>query len=617
MTLERIDQNTTALVEDKLNNFSIVIATANGTGSQTANLTLLRALFKMGLPVGGKNVFPSNIQGLPTWYHIRVNEQGFVGYNPQPQILVAFNEETAREDMTGLSPGNVCVYPSDWRNVSLRDDLVNYGMPVNQFLKEAGIRGKIRDYMANMVYLGVLAQLLGIPQDTIQEALDYQFGGRKKLVDSNMVIFASAYEWTADNLEKCDPFRVEPRNLTADQLLITGNEAAALGSVFGGVTLASWYPITPSTSLVEALNDFLSEMRRDPDSGEATYAVIQAEDEIAAAGMVMGAGFAGARAMTATSGPGISLMSEFAGLGYFAEIPSVIWDVQRVGPSTGLPTRTSQGDVLFAYYLGHGDTKNVLLFPANMTECFDFGVLAFDLAEQIQTPVFVLSDLDLGMNTWMTPPFEYPTEPMKRGKVLTAADVEEKGFHRYVDVDGDGITYRTLPGNSHPLAAYFNRGTGHNRFAVYSEKADDWEENMSRLNQKFESARQFMPAAIVDYDLENEVAIIAYGSTLPAIEEARYQLAAEGMHLNFLRIRALPINDTIKDFVARHQRVYVVELNRDGQMHQILASEMPELATRLISLAHLDGMPLDANWLITKFKAVESRNLQSATHYQG
>jgi 2-oxoglutarate ferredoxin oxidoreductase subunit alpha len=617
VTLERIDQNTTALVEDKLNNFSIVIATANGTGSQTANLTLLRALFKMGLPVGGKNVFPSNIQGLPTWYHIRVNEQGFVGYNPQPQILVAFNEETAREDMTGLSPGNVCVYPSDWRNVSLRDDLVNYGMPVNQFLKEAGIRGKIRDYMANMVYLGVLAQLLGIPQDTIQEALDYQFGGRKKLVDSNMVIFASAYEWTADNLEKCDPFRVEPRNLTADQLLITGNEAAALGSVFGGVTLASWYPITPSTSLVEALNDFLSEMRRDPDSGEATYAVIQAEDEIAAAGMVMGAGFAGARAMTATSGPGISLMSEFAGLGYFAEIPSVIWDVQRVGPSTGLPTRTSQGDVLFAYYLGHGDTKNVLLFPANMTECFDFGVLAFDLAEQIQTPVFVLSDLDLGMNTWMTPPFEYPTEPMKRGKVLTAADVEEKGFHRYVDVDGDGITYRTLPGNSHPLAAYFNRGTGHNRFAVYSEKADDWEENMSRLNQKFESARQFMPAAIVDYDLENEVAIIAYGSTLPAIEEARYQLAAEGMHLNFLRIRALPINDTIKDFVARHQRVYVVELNRDGQMHQILASEMPELATRLISLAHLDGMPLDANWLITKFKAVESRNLQSATHYQG
>ncbi len=606
MTLQDFDQRVATLIEEKVNNFSIVVATANGTGSQTANLTLLRALFKMGLPVGGKNIFPSNIQGLPTWYHIRISQQGFVSFNRQPEILVAFNEVTAQEDIAGLGPGGVCLYPSDWRNVTERDDLTNYAMPVNKFLKDAGVRGKIKDYMANMVYLGVLAQILDIQQNTIHEALDHQFGGRQKLVDSNMVIFQAAYQWATDNLEKTDPYRVEPRDLTKDQLLITGNEAAALGAVFGGVTLASWYPITPSTSLIEALNDFLSEMRRDPETGEATYAVIQAEDEIAAAGMVMGAGFAGARAMTATSGPGISLMSEFVGLGYFAEIPSVIWDVQRVGPSTGLPTRTSQGDVLFAYYLGHGDTKNLLLFPANMAECFEFGVLAFDLAEQIQTPVLVMSDLDLGMNTWMTPPFEYPAEPLKRGKVLSADDVEEKGFARFVDVDGDGITYRTLPGNPHPLAAYFNRGTGHNRYAVYSEKAEDWEENMTRLTLKFESARQLMPEAIVDTEPANEVAIIAYGSTLPAIEEARIHLAKQGRAVNLLRLRALPINNTIREFVAQHQRVYVVELNRDGQMHQILASEMPELATRLISLAHLDGMPLDASWLIAKMKEQES-----------
>lgn len=588
-----------------LNDFSIVVASANGTGSQTSNLTLLRALFKMGLPVSGKNIFPSNIQGLPTWYHIRVSHEGFVAFREPAEILVAFNQMTADEDIANLPAGGVCLYPTDWRDLSLRDDVYNYGFPINQFLREAGVKGKIKDYIANMVYVGVIVQLLGIELEYIEEALSYHFGRRQKLVDQNMGIVKMAYDWAAENLVKEDPYQVAKADLTDGQFLITGNEAAAFGAVFGGVTVTSWYPITPSTSLVDALNDFLPRLRRDPETGRATYAVIQAEDELAAAGMVMGAGWAGARAMTATSGPGISLMSEFVGLGYFAEIPSVIWDIQRVGPSTGLPTRTSQGDILFAYYLGHGDTKNILLFPATVEECFEFGVIAFDLAEKIQTPVLVLSDLDLGMNTWMTPQFNYPNEPLKRGKVLSAEEVEERGFSRYLDLDGDGITYRTLPGNEHPKSAYFNRGTGHNQHAVYSEKPEDWEENMERLDRKFETARGMVPRPVIEQGDGAEIGIIAVGSTLPAIEEARTKLAGSGLTSDFLRIRALPINDDTRDFVTNHKRNYVIELNRDGQLHQILTVEMPEIANRLVSLARINGLPATAHWIIESIQARE------------
>ncbi|MFZ1401271.1 MAG: hypothetical protein WAS33_30485, partial [Candidatus Promineifilaceae bacterium] len=395
-----------------------------------------------------------------------------------------------------------------------------------------------------------------------------------------------------------DPYTVAEMNATAGQLMITGNEAGALGSIFGGVSFVAWYPITPSTSLVDGLNDYLPQLRRDPETGEKTYAVVQSEDELAAIGMLLGAGWAGARAMTATSGPGISLMSEFAGLGYFAEIPAVIWDIQRVGPSTGLPTRTGQGDVLSTYYLGHGDTKNVILLPATVGECFTFGTTSFDLAETLQTPVFVLSDLDLGMNNWMTEPFAYPTEPLKRGKVLTAEEVQQKGFARYKDVDGDGIGYRTLPGNEHPLGAWFARGTGHNEKAVYSEKSEDWVQNMARLQHKFDTARQLVPAPVVDHNDAANIGIIAYGSTKFAIDEARDRLAADGLATSFLRLRALPVNETVAEFVAQHDRVYVIELNRDGQVHNILQTEMPELATKLISLAHLDGMPLTARWVV-------------------
>jgi 2-oxoglutarate ferredoxin oxidoreductase subunit alpha len=588
-----------------VNDFSIVVATVNGTGSQTANLTLLRALFKMGIPVNGKNIFPSNIQGLPTWYHIRVSGEGFTARRHISEILVAFNEATVAEDISALPSGGLCLYSADWRDVPLRDDVVNYAIPVNQFLRQADVRGKIRDYMANMVYVGALSQVLDIDLEMIEEALSFHFGRRQKLVDQNMNLVRLAYEWTAENVDKRDPYRVEPMDLTKGQILITGNEAAALGAVFGGITLASWYPITPSTSLIDALSDFLPRLRRDPETGDRSYVVIQAEDELAAAGMIIGAGWAGARAMTATSGPGISLMAEFAGLGYFAEIPAVIWDIQRVGPSTGLPTRTSQGDVLFAYNLGHGDTKNVLLFPATVGECFEFGVKAFDLADELQTPILVLSDLDLGMNTWMTDPFEYPSEPIKRGKVLSEQEVEEQGFHRYLDVDGDGIAYRTLPGNKHPKSAYFNRGTGHNEYAVYSEKPEDWEKNMERLLRKFETARNMVPAPKLEAMDGAKVGIIAYGSTLPAIEEARARLAADGLATDFLRLRALPINSAVRDFVDSHERVYVAELNRDGQMHQILTLEMPELARRLISLSHLDGLPLTARWLVEAIQEKE------------
>ena len=355
----------------------------------------------------------------------------------------------------------------------------------------------------------------------------------------------------------------------------------------------------------DALNAYLEQFRRDPQTGEATYAVVQAEDELAAIGMVVGAGFAGARAMTATSGPGISLMAEYVGLGYFAEVPAVIWDIQRVGPSTGLPTRTSQGDVLFTYYLGHGDTKNVILFPASVGECFEFGYKAFDLADTLQTPVFVLSDLDLGMNNWMSPPFDYPAEPLRRGKVLSADDVAERGFARYKDIDGDGITYRTLPGNPHPRAAYFGRGTGHNDAAVYSERPEDWESNMLRLARKFDTARSLVPGPVVEDVAGAEIGIIAYGTTEPAIREARDRLAAAGTPTSFLRLRALPIRDEVAAFIERHERVYVVELNRDGQLRTILSSELPGLATRLVPLAHLDGMPLTARWVVDALMAQE------------
>lgn len=589
-----------------VNDFAFVVATANGTGSQTANLTLLRALFKMGIPVNGKNIFPSNIQGLPTWYHIRVSHEGYVARRETSEVLIAFNQATVAKDIEILPAGGICIYNEDWRDTPHRDDILMYGIPVNQFLRAVGAKGKARDRYTNMIYVGAMAQLCGIEIDAIEEALMYHFRGRRHIVDPNMEVIRMAFDWSAENLEQQDYYRVERivDSAVADQMLITGNEAAALGALFGGVNLVAWYPITPSTSLVDALNEHI-ELRRDPETGKQTCVVIQSEDELAAIGMVLGAGWAGARAMTATSGPGISLMAEFVGLGYFTEIPAVIWDIQRVGPSTGLPTRTSQGDLLFAYFLGHGDTKNIVLLPSTVAECFEFGTTSLNLAAELQTPVFVLSDLDLGMNTWMTPPFEYPDEPIRRGKILSAEDVAEKGFARYKDIDGDGIGYRTLPGNEHPLAAYFARGTGHNEYAAYSEDPEDWFQNMARLQRKFETARNMVPPPVIDDVDDADFGIIAFGTTLSPIEEARARLAADGINTGFLRVRALPINEQVRRFVEKHDRTYVIEMNRDGQMHSILSLEMPDLAARLVPLAYLDGMPLTARWIVEQLTEKE------------
>lgn len=588
-----------------VNDFSMVVATANGTGSQTSNMAILRALFKMGIPVNGKNIFPSNIQGLPTWYHIRVSREGYVARRHTSEVLVAFNEATVQNDITNVPAGGMCIYNADWRNTPKRDDITMYGIPVNQFLRERDEKGKQKDYIANMVYVGAVCHLLNIPVEKIEEALSVQFKGKRKPIESNMSILKAAYDWSVKNLVKNDPYRVEPMNETAGKIIITGNEAAGLGTVFGGVSFVAWYPITPSTSVVDSVNDYLPRFRRDPETGKNTCVVVQAEDELAAAGMILGAGWAGARSMTATSGPGLSLMAEFIGLGYYTEVPAVIWDIQRVGPSTGLPTRTGQGDILFAYYIGHGDTKNVLLLPSTVKECFEFGTTALNLAEKLQTPVLVMSDLDLGMNNWMSEPFEFPTEPIERGKVLTAEEVAEKGFARYKDIDGDGIPYRTLPGNPNPKAAYFTRGSGHNENANYSERSEDWRNNMDRIARKFDTARNLVPAPVIEEVEGAEIGIIAYGTARYAIEEARDRLAAKGVKTSFMRLRALPINDDVRGFVERHDRCYVVELNRDGQMQTILTAELPNIAHKIRSIAMMDGLPLTARWVVENLSAAE------------
>ncbi len=580
-----------------VNDFSIVVATVNGSGSQTANTVLIRAIFKMGIPVNGKNLFPSNISGLPTWYTIRVSKDGYVARREATEILVAFNQKTAASDLAALPSGGVCIYPTDSSLARTRDDVIYYGLPVKDFVKASGADPKLRDYVANMAYVGALTELLGIDREEIRDALSRHFKAKAKPIDLNYGVVTAAADWVRDHLVKEDPFRVERMHATEGMILIDGNTAAALGAIFGGVTVAAWYPITPSTSLIDALNTYLPQLRRTPD-GEPTYAVVQAEDELAAAGMVFGAGWAGARSMTSTSGPGISLMSEFAGLGYFAELPGVIWDIQRMGPSTGLPTRVSQGDVLKAYLLGHGDVRHVCLLPGSVAECFEFGYTAFDLAERLQTPIFVLSDLDIGMNFWMSEPFAYPEQPMDRGKVLTAEDLTRLGgFKRFADVDGDGIGYRTLPGTNHPLAAYFTRGTGHNEQAIYSERPDDWEANLARLARKHETARTLVPKPVVDAPSEGTIGIIAYGSADPAIVEARDRLHKRGVETNYLRVRALPLEQTLRDFVALHEQVYVVELNYDGQMCQLVRLEVPELASRVHSIAHCDGLPLTARYV--------------------
>jgi 2-oxoglutarate ferredoxin oxidoreductase subunit alpha len=582
-----------------VNDFQIMIATVNGSGSQTANTVLLRAMFRMGIPVSGKKIFPSNIQGLPTWFSIRLSKDGYIARLEDYHVLVAMNQQTIAEDIQNLASGGICLFPQEWKIKEDRDDIVYYALPVKELVDATEVPSNLTSYVSNMVYVGALATILDIDLDEIAFSLDFHFGGKAKPINMNMAVVRYAYDWAQDHLPKRDPYAVEPMNKTEGMLLLDGNSAGAMGAVFGGVSVVAWYPITPSTSLIDATREYLSDVRTDPHTGQATYAVVQAEDEIGAIGMVIGAGWAGARAMTATSGPGLSLMTEFAGLAYYAEVPAVIWDVQRMGPSTGLPTRTSQGDVLNAYFLGHGDTKHVVLLPSSVTEAFEFGWKAFDLAERLQTLVLVLSDLDLGMNLWMSQPFEYPDTPMDRGKVLTAEDLERLGeFARYKDVDGDGIPYRTLPGTDHPLAAYFARGTGHTPEAIYSEAPKDWVENMERIGRKFETARALVPPPVVDRVEGAEIGLIAYGTTDVCVVEGRGRLHKQGIKTGYLRLRALPPNATVRDFIAAHDRIYVVENNTDGQMAKILQTEYPHLAPRIFSLAYSDGLPLAPRWMV-------------------
>src|SRR5438477_920759 len=494
-----------------VNDFSIQVATINGSGSQTANSVLMRAIFQMGIPVSGKNMFPSNIAGLPTWFTIRASKQGYIGGRKEVEFLVAMNPETAREDVMKLDSGAAVVYDEPLKLNALRSDLHFYPAPFDKLVGPVCPEAKLRKLVRNMIYDGILSNLLGIDMEEMRKALFKQFGKRKaKAAELNMGALTAGFDYAAQNFTKVDPFRVEKMNATAGKIIIEGNAAAALGSMFAGVTVVTWYPITPSSSLVETLIGYLKRFRIDKETGKATYAVVQAEDELASIGMALGAGWAGARSMTSTAGPGVSLMSEFIGLGYYAEIPAVIFDVQRVGPSTGLPTRTAQGDILSTALLSHGDTRHPLLFPKSPEECFSMAIEAFDLAERFQTPIFVMTDLDLGMNNWMADPFEYPTKPIERGKVLSAQDLDRLGgFARYKDIDGDGVGYRTLPATPHPAAAYFTRGSGHNENAAYTEREDDYVNNVDRLNHKFEAIRKKSPAPAVDYQATASIGFVA------------------------------------------------------------------------------------------------------------
>ena len=598
------------MTEPIVNNLTIQAATVNGSGSQTANLVLTRAIFHMGIPVAPKNVFPSNIEGLPTWYQLRITPQGHMARSDRVDILVAFNAATWREDLKTVRPGGVVIHEESYSTAEARTDVIYYPVPFAKLAKAKIASDTLRKQLANMIYVGMVAGVLGIPWESLEHGVKRQFLAKPKAVQVNLDAVKVGLDYWQDNFSKQDSYRLEPMTGQVEgKVLVEGNQAAALGALMGGVTVAAWYPITPSSSLCEYLIAYSDRFRTDPKSGEKKIAVVQAEDELAAVGMAIGAAWAGARAMTSTSGPGISLMAEFAGLAYYAEVPVVIFDIQRIGPSTGLPTRTSQGDVSFAYTISHGDTKHLVLLPGSVEECYEFGRDAFDYADRFQAPVFVLSDLDLGMNLWMTPAFKYPEKPFDRGKVLNKEDLERLNgeWLRYGDVDGDGIAYRTLPGTDHPAAGYFTRGSGHDERARYTESADAYARNMDRLNRKFETARKAMPAPVVDESAKSPVGLIAFGSTDAAVREARERLAAAGKAVDYLRIRALPLSDEVTKFVERHETVHVVEQNRDGQMFDLIRLALPaELVGRLRSIRHYNGQPIPADAITEPLHTTEA-----------
>ncbi len=588
--------------QSRVNDFVLKIGTVNGTGSASANGLLMKALFRMGIPVTGKNMFPSNIQGLPTWYEIRASHKGYRSRSGRVDIMVAMNSQTYKRDLAEVSPGGFLVYDSTWpRERSLhRDDITVLGVPLAKLCNEHFPVARVRILMKNVAYVGVLAALLDVDLAVVRTLLEETFAAKPKLVEGNLQAIMLGYDYAVANFTCPLPVRVEKMGDNAGNILIEGNAALGLGCVYAGATVGAWYPITPSTSVMDAFTKYCQRFRTDPETGENRFCIIQAEDELAAAGMVLGANWVGARAFTPTSGPGISLMSEFIGFAYYAEIPSVFIDIQRVGPSTGMPTRTQQCDLMLCAYASHGDTRHPIVLPSNPAECFEMAVTAFDLADRLQTPVFILSDLDIGMNDWMIPELDWDDSYRPdRGKVLGAADLDRiERFVRYTDTDGDGITYRTLPGED-SRGAYFVRGSGHNSQGGYTEDATEYQAVMDRLLVKWETIKKTVPKAILTRAAKpTRLGVVAFGSSDGAVIEARDRLVELGIHADYLRLRAFPFGAEVEEFLNAHDTVFVVEQNRDAQMKSLLKLETDSAGGKLISILHYNGLPISSECVV-------------------
>lgn len=586
-----------------INDVVVKIATVNGTGSASANGLLMKSIFRMGIPVVGKNYFPSNIQGLPTWYEIRVSKEGYQSRADRIDVMVSMNVQTYKKDMAQVTPGGWLIYDSTWPRSKLldREDIHIIGVPLAKMCNERfeGVRARI--LMKNIAYVGTLAALLDIDLGVITDVLNQTFASKKRLVDSNLEAVRLGYDYAKEHFQCPLPVKVEKMDKTRGHILIDGNTAAGLGCVYAGATVGAWYPITPSTSLMDAYKSFCKKFRKDEATGKKKFCIVQAEDELAAIGVVLGATWNGARAFTPTSGPGISLMSEFIGFAYYAEVPAVIFDVQRTGPSTGMPTRTQQCDLMICAYASHGDTKHVLLFPANPEECFYMSITAFDLADRLQTPVIVMSDLDIGMNDWVCPDLQWNDNYRPdKGKVLSVEDLDKMDkFYRYLDSDGDGIAYRTIPGE-HPKGSYFTRGSGHSKYGSYTEDAAEYREVVDRLLVKWETARRIVPEPEIQYSKFNKHAILSFGSCDPAVKEALVDLKARNVGLNYCRVKAFPFSQSIMDFIDKHERVYVVEQNRDAQFRSLLMLDANADPRTLVSMLHYDGTPIHANFVVER-----------------
>ena len=584
---------------ESINDFVIKFANVNGTGSASANNLFAKALFRMGVPVSPKNIFPSNIQGLPTWYEVRVNDKGYLGRRGGIDIALSVNPQSMADDIREVLPGGYFIY-DDTKPLDLRlwrDDITIIGLPLSRLCNENYDDPRQRQLFKNVIYVGALAALLDIDFKVLTGLLEDQFKGKKNLVLPNIHALELGYHYAQANIECPLGIRVEKSDKVGDKILLDGNTALGLGALYGGATVAAWYPITPSTSVVDAFEKYAKRVRIDPGTGNCNYAIVQAEDELSAIGMVIGASWNGARSFTATSGPGVSLMSEFLGLAYFAEIPTVLFNVQRAGPSTGMPTRTQQSDILACAYASHGDTKQVLLFPSTPKECFDFGALSFDLAERLQTPIILMTDLDLGMNDNMSAPLAWDdARKYDRGKVMTAEQLEDgMEFGRYLDVDGDAICYRTYPGTHPTKGAFFTRGTSRNEYAVYTEKGEEYEANMLRLLRKWDTINEHVPAPItVDCGRETDTAVLYFGTSEESSLEALDNLASEGIYLNAMRVRAFPFNHEVQEYIERHQEVFVVEQNRDAQLRTLLMAEFEFGPDKLKSVLCFDGTPISA-----------------------